>query len=448
MQVDLTKGKEWRLVFNFALPLMGALVIQTTYMMIDAIIVGRFVSATALGAIGISNPVVWLLNLVSTSFGAGSSIIISQYVGANKHADVKTIFATALKFCMLLALGLSVVVLLFSRLLFEDFFGTPPEMLADSLIYFRVYVLAMSGQMLYNIVYGALRAHGDSKGAVIFLLISAVLNVGLDLLFVLVFDWAVAGAAWATAISIFGSGIAASIYLWKNHPQLRLSRAEFIIKKNYIKSIWRLTAPILLQSSTMAIGFIVLQRLVNSFGAPSIEGYAAMQRMDALIYIPSNAFNTAMANFAGQNIGAGRVDRVKNAYNQTLILGCIFCFIMIAITYLIGDEALGIFNLTGDAFIRGREHLNILLMFIVFSTINNITAGLLQGVGDVKAPAIASFVNLSIRVISAYIMAETFIDFRSVYYSLPLAWVTGCAITQWRYRSGKWLNKGMVKIEE
>lgn len=443
MERNLTKGIEWKTILIFALPIMGSNLLQMCYNLADSIVVGNFVGPTALGAIGVTSSTTWLLLNIVTGIGTGTSIAISQYFGAKKDKDIIATASTSIIFSIGISLCITAFCFIFGRFILIDFLGTPKVMYEDSYNYFVIYGSGIIFQMIYNVVYGILRAHGNSKGSLIFLLVAAVLNVALDLLFVIVFKWGVKGAAYATVIAQAGSAIASVIYMWRLFPHLKFKANEWVFDTTKFKVILNLSIPIILQSSIIAFGFIILQRLVNSFGPASIEGYVAMNKTEQLLHIPSNAFNSAMSSFTGHNIGAGKIDRVKKGYKSTLYMGSIICAILVIFIFIFDKTLLGLFNISDDAMIRGVEHLNVVALFMIINTIHNITVGLLQGAGDVKVPAVAGFVNLSIRLIVAYSMAFTAINFRSVYLSLPPAWIAAFLITVTRYRSGKWKTKAI-----
>lgn len=443
MKRDMTTGTEWKVILSFTLPIMGASLLQTCYTLTDSIIVGNYIGPTALGAVGVSNAMTWLLLTVATGIGTGTSIACSQYFGAKRQEDIHRTASTAMLLAAGIGLAVTLLCFLFAKPLLWVFLDTPDEMKTDSYLYFVIYGCGIIFQMLYNVIYGILRAHGDSKGSLVFLLVAAILNVALDLLFVIVFGWGVTGAAVATVIAQAGSAAASAIYMWMLYPQMRFKGNKWIFDTEKLRIILKLGIPIILQTAVMAAGFIVLQRLVNSFGAPSIEGYTAMQRVESLIHIPSNSFNAAMSSFVGQNIGARKFDRIRKGYRSTIYMGGTICAVLVVLMLIFDETLLGFFNITDAALVRGVEHLDILVCFMIVSTVNNITVGLLQGAGDVKIPAVAGFVNLTVRLLTAYAMAGTVIDFRSIYYSLPPAWTIACLITAARYRSGKWRSKAI-----
>lgn len=444
MEKNMTQGKEWRVILFFSLPVMGSILLQILYNISDSIIVGNFIGPDALGAVGLTSAMTWLLVNFCVGLGNGASIVISQYFGAGKGKNIEKAIGASLTLAVLAAGILTAICLLAASPLIDGFLRTPKEMSVQSKIYFCIYSMGLIFQFIYNVAYGILRAHGDSKGALVFLLISSIMNIVLDCVLIAVLHMGVAGAAIATVISQAASAIASMMYLKKYFPHL-WPRKEFFT--GWVKEaalIVRMSVPIILQTSITAGGFIVLQRLVNSFGPASIQGYAALQKIEQIAYIPANAFNVAMGSFVGQNIGAGKIDRVENGYKSTISMGIWSTVVLAAVAMLFANPALRLFNISGDALIRGREHLYILMIFSILNCVNHITSGLLQGAGDVKPPAISGLVNLAVRVGSAYLMADTWIDFRCVYVSIPFAWGAACLINVLRYKGGKWKGYKIV----
>ena len=438
MKKDMTTGKEGKSILLFSLPIMGANFLQVLYGFVDSVIVGNCVSSTALGAIGLTTSMTALLIYFCSGLGAGICIAVSQFFGAKKDQEIKEVVSTGFAMAILLSLCLTLLCFLLAPAVICGFLQTPQDMQAGSLTYFRIYGCGIIFQAIYNAAYAVLRAHGDSRGALLFLLISSLLNILLDLLFVLVFDWGVAGAAIATVISQAGSACASVLYLAKLFPELLPKLKYLRAWKSRSWLITRLSVPIICQSMVNTIGFIILQRLVNSFGDYSIEGYAAMQRVENLAHIPSNSLNAAISSFTGQNIGAQCLDRAKKGYRSTILVGLAFSLFLGAVVIILDEPLLSMFNITGESLRRGREHLDLLMLFIWAATIRNITCGFLQGAGDVKLPVLSGFVNLGIRLALSYALAGTVVDFRCFYVSMPPAWLIATLIVVLRYRSGKW----------
>lgn len=434
----MTQGKEWKSLLFFALPVAGSYLLQILYNITDSIIVGNFVGPDALGAVGLTSAMTWLLVNFCVGLGNGTNIVISQFYGAGKKEEIQKAIGSALILSVLTAVTLTVICFLTAAPLIERFLQTPPEMSRQSRDYFCIYSAGLIFQFIYNVCYGILRAHGDSKGALLFLLVSSVMNVVLDLILVAGFHMGVAGAAIATVISQAASAVASLLYMKKYFPHLWPKREYFTKCKREAVLLIRLSVPLILQSSITAGGFIILQRLVNTFGPASIQGYAAMQKIEQIAYIPCDAINVAMGSFVGQNIGARLLERVERGYRAGIKMGLLSTAILAVIVAVFSTPVLKMFNISGDALLRGREHLYILMCCSLLNCVYRITSGLLQGAGDVKPPMMAGLANLFVRVSTAYLLAGTFINFRSVYVSIPLSWGVACAITYIRYRSGKW----------
>ena len=444
MEKDLTKGAEWKVILSFSLPLMVSYLLQFLYNLSDSIIVGNFVGPASFGAIGVTSSMTWLLVNACAGVGTGTSIIVAQYYGAGKKDEVKGSIGGALYISFLSSIAISGLCLFIARPLISGFLQTPQALAKESITYFKIYSLGIFFQMLYNVLYGILRAHGDSRSSILFLLLSSVINILLDLVMVICLKLGVAGTAWATVISQAAAAFASILYLRKYFPYLWPDACFFAERRKQALLILHLSIPIVAQSAATALGLLVLQRLVNSFGQPSIEAYAAIVRIEQIAYIPRNALNVTMGSFVGQNIGARRMDRVKRGFRSALCMGIGSTAVLAAAVIIFAVPVLRMFNISGDALLRGKEHLYILMLFSALTCTTNIVAGFLQGAGDVRPPAVADFSNLVVRVGLAYLMAGTFVSFRCIYVSIPFAWCAACAINCLRYRSGKWREYHIV----
>ena len=421
MKKDMTEGREWSSILLFSLPIMGANLLQVLYNLADSVIVGNLISATALGAVGLTSSMTWLLTAICTSIGAGVNIAVAQYFGAKKETDIQESISVSYLIAVIASIFLTAACFLAARPVIFGFLQAPEEMRFDSMAYFLIYSGGIIFQLLYNVTYGILRAHGDSRGALIFLMISAALNIVLDCVFISVFHMGVSGAAAATVIAQAGSAIASFLYLRHIFPDL-------LPKRRYLYA-WKGQGAL----------------LINSFGAPSIEGYAAMLKVEQLAHIPSQSFNVAISSFAGQNIGAEKLDRARRGYRTTILMGVLISISISIVVLLFDRPLLQIFNITGESLRRAKEHLDILMFFIWTSTITNITCGFLQGAGDVKIPAASGFINLGIRLALSFLLALTPVGFRCYYVSMPPAWLIACFVVVMRYRSGKWREVRIVK---
>ena len=444
MKKDMTAGTEGTTILLFAIPIMGANLLQVLYGFADSVIVGNFVNSSALGAIGLTGSMTWLLLTFCTGLGNGTSIAVSQFFGARKEKEIHEVVATSYLLSFVISLALTSACFLLSRVIIYDFLQTPEEMRADSRLYFLIYSGGLIFQMLYNVTYGILRAYGDSRGALLFLLISSLMNVGLDCLFRIVFQWGVAGAAAATVISQAASAAASILYMRKFFPEVFPKPRFLYAWKEKSRLLLRLSVPITFQQMVTALGFTVLQRLVNTFGAASIEGYAAMQKIEQIAHIPSNSFHTAIASFTGQNIGAGQTERVQKGYRVTVGFGVGISAALCVLVLIFDERLLAMFSIAGEAMKRGCEHLDLLMLFIWANTITNITCGFLQGAGDVRIPAASGFVNLGIRLALSYLFAAMGLGYICYFISMPPAWCLTSLFVYLRYRSGKWKKYRIV----
>lgn len=443
----MTYGREWTTILFFALPIMGSDLLQALYNLADGVIVGNFIGPAALGAIGITAPMMWLLLSFCASIGTGTSIVVAQLYGAGRQEDIRASVRAAYALSLMVGLSLMLLCFVLARPLVWNFLAAPAEMRETSVLYFRIYAAGLLFQMFYNVTYGILRAHGDSRGGLFFLMIAAVLNVLMDFLAIVVLGWGVAGAAIATIFSQACCAVASMLYLVCFFPELRVGFSIVSIKRvdpGKVLTIVKVASPIVAQAAILSIGFAVMQRFVNAFGRASIEGYTSMCKIEELAHIPSNGFYSAVSAFVGQNIGAGKIARAKRGYRAALKMGGVITLVIAIGVGLFSEQMLTMFNISGESLRRGWEHLILLMIFIPVMMTANITSGFLQGSGDVRIPAVASFANLSVRLVGTYLMADTFIDFRSVYASMPFAWITGCLIVLLRYRSGRWRGAKLV----
>ena len=444
MQKNMTSGSEWKTILTFSLPIMGANLLQVTYNFVDSVILGNFVGSSALGAVGLVFSMVWLLTAVCTALGNGTNIAVAQFFGAGKQREIHETVSAAYLMCILVSLGLIALAFLIADPLIIGFLKAPENMQADSRTYFLIYGAGTIFLLLYNVTYGILRAHGDSRGAMIFLFVSALLNVLLDLICVVSLRMGVAGAAIATVVSEAGAAAASILYMKHVLPGLFPRRPSLSEFGRYAGLLTRLSVPIALQTAVNSTCFLILQRLINSFGAASIEGYAAMLKIEQYAHIPSNSFNVAISSFTGQNIGAGLYDRAQRGYRATIRMGVGICAVLCVIVFLFDSRLLGIFGISGESLKRACEHLDLLMLFIWMSTITNITNGFLQGAGDVKIPALSTLVNLAVRLSLSFLLALTPVGYRCYFVSMPPAWTVACLLVVLRYRSGRWKHYGIV----
>ena len=447
MAKDMTTGKEWKLILSFTLPLIGGNLLQQIYSLADSLIVGNFAGQTALASVGTSFPITFLLLALATGLTNGVGVMASQFYGAKNADAFRRNLSTA---CFtLLGAGILITILgiLTSRPLLAGLLQADASILDDALLYLRIYCVGLVFQFAYNTFAAILRSIGDSRSTMYFLLIATVVNIVLDLIFVQF--WRVAGVAWATVIAQAVSAITAGIYLFRRVELAKFQRGQFQFHKEMFTMSLRLGVPTSIQQCSVGLGMVLMQRLINSFGVDTISAITAAMKLESFAMVPIMMFYMGLSNFTGQNMGAGKLDRIKRGYHQTMVMAMITCAGIILLLIFAGPYAIGLFHMNEAATGIGSEYLRTLAWFFLIFCVMYITNGVLQGSGDVAYPTAGSMTSLIIRVIVANIMA-TFpaIGYRSIFYSIPIGWVCGTSIVFIRYLTGKWKTKGVVRPSE
>lgn len=444
MAKDMTQGKEWKLILSFTLPLIAGNLLQQIYSLADSLIVGNFAGQSALASVGTSFPVTFLLLALATGMTNGVGVMAAQFFGAKNAAAFRKNLSTG---CFtLLGAGILITVLgiATSRLLLEGLLRADASILPDALLYLRIYCVGLVFQFAYNAFAAILRSIGDSRSTMYFLLVSTVLNIVLDLVFVQF--WAVAGVAWATVIAQAVSAVLAGVYLFRKVELAHFGRGEFRFDRTMFTTSLRLGVPTSVQQCSVGLGMVLMQRLINSFGVDTISAVTAAMKLESFAMVPIMMFYMGLSNFTGQNMGAQKLDRIKRGYHQTMIMAMITCAGIILLLIFAGPYAIRLYHMNEAATAIGVEYLQTLAGFFLIFCVMYITNGVLQGSGDVMYPTMGSMTSLVVRVIVANIMA-TFpaIGYRSIFYSIPVGWVLGTAIVFIRYLTGKWKEKGVVK---
>ena len=305
---DMREGTPWKLLLQFAVPLFIGNIFQQLYNMVDSVIVGNFVSTNALGAIGTTNSLTFFFFSLVGALSVGIGIIVAQFFGASDEEKVREVIGNAV---WIIAIGTVVMAIIgfFAARPLLVLLRTDPIILNDAVNYLKVTSLGICCIGLYNGVSGILRALGDSKTPLIFLIVASITNVILDLIFVLVFGWGVVGAAVATAFSQFLSAISCIIYAYKTNTYFKLKKSDFRPRMKIVKKTLRLGIPVALQNSLIAISLIVLQAIVNSYGADFTTAFTVVSRIETLVQQPFMSIGAAVSTFTGQNLGAGNIKR-------------------------------------------------------------------------------------------------------------------------------------------
>ncbi len=442
---DMTKGNEVGLLLRFALPMLVGNIFQQLYNMVDSIIVGKFVGSNALGAVGAVGNLNFLFFSLCLGLASGIGILISQFFGAGKDDYVKKIIANSVYIITISGAVMSIISFVFARPILH-LMNTPAENMEDAVIYMQIVCGATVIVAIYNGISSILRALGDSKTPLIFLIVSSFINVGLDLLFVLVFHWGVAGAAWATVIAQLISAIGSILFALSRNPYLRLEKRHFTVDNDIIKKSFQIGLPVAGQNAMIAFSCVALQSVVNNYGATVMAAYTATSRVEQLVQQPFGSLGTAVSTFAGQNVGAGKYDRVSTSCKKSTLIVLVFSLMMIAVMFLFGDPIVRLFVNEPDVIEIGARGLRITSFMYFALGMIYITRGMLNGVGDAAYAMINGLTEVVGRIGFAYLlMAIPAIGMWGVWYTNGLTWILAGAAGIIRFFQGKWKTKSVVK---
>ena len=447
MVQDMTKGSVMRQIVIFAIPLFIGNLFQQAYNMVDAVVVGRFVGKDALAAVGTSFPAFFLLVALVMGLTMGASIVVSQLFGAGEIERMRRAISTTLFFLLGCALSLAVIGLLISRKLLL-LLQTPPEVLEDAVIYLQISFAGLLFMFLYNTIAAFFRALGDSRTPLYFLIISSLLNIALDLLFVLRYNMGVAGVAWATVIAQAVSVVISIAYIYWRVDLLKLYPKDLVFDRKICVEAIRLGIPASIQQTILSLGMVAVQGLVNSFGSITIAAYTAAVRIDSIAMMPIMNLGMAVSTFTAQNIGASKLARVHRGYRQTLAMVAACCVATTTIVLLFGPKLIALFIDAREIEViaQGNDYITVVSFFYIVMGLLFVTNGVLRGSGDMTVSMISTIISLSARVIFAYILSsKPEIGYRGLWWSIPIGWGFGFVVAYIRYCSGKWTEKGVVR---
>lgn len=442
---DLTQGNETKAIILFALPMLLGNVFQQFYNMVDSFVVGRFVGTTALAAVGTSFPVMFLMIALVMGLTMGTMVIVAQFYGAKDNAKVRAAVDTGYIILFWSGLGMSIVGVLATGPIL-GLLKVPEEIRPEAATYLRIIFAGMLPMFGYNGIAAILRGLGDSKTPLYLLIAATLVNVVLDLLFVVAFGWGVAGVAWATVISQGLSFLGGLVLLSKNEL-VRLSPKELRFDKEIFVQSVRIGLPSGIQQTLVAAGMMALSRIVNGFGAPTMAAFAAAGRLDSFAMMPAMNLSQAVSTFVGQNMGAGKTERVKRGHWSAILVGAGISLATSALVILGGRPLMGIFTTDPAVIEIGRSYLFIVgLFYILFSTmfINN---GVLRGAGDAMIPMLNTILALwVVRIPCAILFAGPLgMGSDGIWWSVPAGWLMGAVFSTIYYKSGRWKRKALVR---
>ncbi len=440
---DLTQGSPGKLILYFALPMLIGNVFQQLYNVVDSAVVGKFIGEKALAAVGASFPIFYVLIALIIGIASGNMVIISQYYGAKMMDKVKQAIDTFYITVFFASLIISVVGIYFSEDIFR-LMDLPEELMADATLYLNIFLGGVVAMFGYNSTSSILRGLGDSKTPLYFLIVSSIFNVIFDLLFVLVFHWGIAGVAWATVLSQAIAFIVGIIYLNKKHEVIRISLKTITFDKEiFIKSI-KLGLPSGFQQLFVALGMMALYKIVNPFGTDVIAAYSVAGRLDGFAVMPAMNLTAALTTFVGQNIGANKIDRVKEGLYVTLAYSVAISLFFTIVILLWGESIMYMFTSDAQVVAIGYKYLQIVGYFYFTFSIMFSFLGVFRGAGDTMIPMIITLFSMWIfRVPAAYFLSKV-LGTDGIWWSIPTGWIFGLFASTIYFKMGHWKNKSIV----
>lgn len=441
--IDLTEGSPGKGLLLFALPMIIGNLFQQFYNMVDTIIVGKYVGEDALAAVGASYALTTVFVMIAIGGGTGASVVISQYLGAKESGKMKTAISTAI----ITFLGTSILLGLFGILANRHILtalSTPDNIMDDAALYLRIYFTGLPFLFMYNILAAIFNSLGDSRTSLYFLIFSSVLNIFLDLFAVRALHMGVAGVAIATVTAQGIAAVLSFLVLIKRLKGYDGKRKLFDVP--ILGNMVKVAIPSIIQQSIVSVGMLLVQSVVNGFGSSVLAGYTGGMRLESICVVPMISMGNAVSTFTAQNIGAEKIERVKQGYRASYFIVGAFAVVICAVLLIFKNPLILMFleeNAGGKAFDTGVSYLSFIAYFFVFLGLKASTDGVLRGAGDVLVFTAANLVNLAIRVSFAFVMAPV-LGVQAVWFAVPIGWAVNYILSGLRYLTGRWSRKKLV----
>lgn len=449
--VDMTEGNSVRQIIKFMIPMLIGNVFQQLYNTVDSIIVGKYIGDNALASVGSAGPVVNLLLVLFIGISVGAGIMVSQYFGARQRENL----SKAIGCCITMTFAASLLVMIFAPLLampLLKILNTPNEIIEWCDGYLRILFLGVAGSAYYNILSGVLRGLGDSVSALLYLIIATILNIGLDIYFVANLDMGVPGVALATVIAQGISAVLAFMRLRGKKDCFDLKAAYLFPEKKHFRELIRLGLPSGVTQAIFSLSMVIVQSLTNSFGAMCIATNVIVMRIDGFVMMPAFSFGSAMTTFSGQNIGAGKMDRVEEGAKKGTLVAMATSAVITILILVFGKYLMALFTNTQELIDQSYHMMMILGVGYIAMEVTQCLQGIMRGAGDTMAPMWLSMIStVIIRVPLAYLMTwmtrspeNPHGQFYMMFVSLLITWLIGAAMTVAVYRTGRWKRKALI----
>lgn len=423
MVKSMTSGSTGKHLISFAIPMILGNIFQLTYNAADSIIVGRYAGKNALAAVGTSNPVMNIVTFFIIGICMGASVLMSEFYGADAKEKLKREISTSIIIGSIFTIVMSILCILLAKPILL-LLRTPSEIIGDAVLYLRIIFLGLIFTFFYNFYASTLRSMGDAKTPIYFVMIAAVVNILLDLLFVGVFHMGVVGAAIATIIAQGLSSVLCIIYATKKMSILRFKRSELIVDRSLIKQTIRYSWYTSMQQTVLYVGKVFVQGAVNPLGVESIATFNAVNRVDDFAFTPQQSIAQGMTTFIAQNRGANQQDRIKKGFVRGLQLEVAYWFILVGVVFFGASTMMRVFISDGDQSVvtLGTEYLKAMAIFYILPAFTNGIQGYFRGMGKMEVTLRATTVQMIVRVIFAYLFANM-MGIKGIAYACFVGWV-------------------------
>ena len=442
MNKDLTVGKPQTVLWKFCMPLFGSIIFQQLYNIADSLVAGKFIGENALAAVGNSYEITLIFIAFAFGCNMGCSVVVSKLFGARKYKEMKTAVYTACIFSGFVCVLLMLIGIAGSGMLLR-LIRTPEEVFADSKLYLDIYAWGLPFVFFYNIATGIFSALGDSKTPFYFLAISSMSNIAVDIWFVKAFHMGVAGVAWATFLCQGISCILAMIVVFKRLAKIEGKEKIPLFDLQLLKQIVVIAIPSTLQQSFISIGNIIIQSIINGFGAPVMAGYSAAVKLNNLVITSFTTLGNGISNYTAQNLGAKKLDRIKQGFGVGVKLVWMLSLPLFLLYFFGGNIVLKLFmdNPTELAMHTGIIYLKILSPFYFVVSAKLVADGILRGAGMMKKFMIATFTDLILRVLLAFCFSRTALGATGIWCAWPVGWCIATILSISFYLKGPWMTQ-------
>ena len=453
--IDMTKGKEWKLILMFAIPVLFSNLFQILYNIVDSIIVGNYVGKDALASVSSSGNLIFLFNSFFIGLSSGAGVVIARYFGRNDIKNMRKAIHNDVIVGLISGIFLTIFGILTSPLILR-LMKTPEEIIDGSISYFRIYFIGVLGVVMYNTFAGILQALGDSRRPLLFLVISSIINVLLDLLFIRVYSLGVKGASIATIISQFVSATLAFIVLLNKKNDYHLSFKELKIDRRILKEILSNGIPSGIQNSVIGLANVVVQSNINTFSSTATAGCGSYSKIEGFAFLPITCFQLALATFVSQNIGAGKVDRAKRGAKFAIITSIIIAELIGILGYFLAPNLIKLFIQDDDPLVvnevihYGQTALRTVCFFYPLLAYSHCTAAVLRGSNHALVPMVVMlsvwclFRVLYVSLMMNYVAHELWL----LYTAYPITWGISSIIYFFFFHFTPWQNRYLFKKEE